>query len=149
MKAYDEALRAEQCVVSGGSAYAQSNLPQENALSQPAADINYESKATPVPPALPVWCWEALRGWLGRNHGEATDVAHTFLHSRKQERLWLYSDLFAAGGLVRAEPLKVWIKSLHAINHSCPRWSRSMCSAKDLSASTPMIYSCNIAYSIL
>lgn len=88
--------RAMRCLLGGlwGSAYAQSNLPQENALSQPAADINYESKATAVPPALPVWCWEGLRDWLDRSCGEATDAARTFSYSRKWERLWLYSDLY-------------------------------------------------------
>lgn len=49
----------------------------KNALSQPAADINYESKATAVPPALPVRRWKVLRGWLGRGHGETTDAART------------------------------------------------------------------------
>lgn len=53
MKACATALE-EQCAVSGESACAQSNMLQENALLQPAADINYGSDATSVPLAFPV-----------------------------------------------------------------------------------------------
>lgn len=74
MKLYEQS----NAFVPGERAHAQSNLPQENALSKPAAGINYESKATAVPPAIPVRSQEGLRGWLDRSHGEATDVARTF-----------------------------------------------------------------------
>lgn len=53
MKACDAALE-EQRVVSGEGACAQSNMLEENALLQPAADINYGSGATSVPLAVPV-----------------------------------------------------------------------------------------------
>lgn len=33
------------------------NLPQEDALLQPAADINHELKAMAAPLAVPVRCW--------------------------------------------------------------------------------------------
>lgn len=111
---------------------------------QPAADINYELTATTVPPALPVWRWEGLRGATGKLQ---MLLAHSY--GRHWARLLLYSDLFAAGVLVKAEPLEDWAESLHAINHSCPQWSCSMCSAKNSSVLTPIMYPCNTAYSTL
>lgn len=83
--------------------------------------------------------------WLrGCSSGATGKLQMSLSHSysRKWERLLLHSDLFAAGGLIRSEPLKVWAESLHAINHSCPPWLYSMCSGRD---SSPSVYSCNTA----
>lgn len=107
---YDEAQLAEQRSVSGEDAYVWSNLPQGNALSQPAVGINYEAKATAVPPALPARGWEGLRGAAGK-----LQMLSAHSDGRKWERLSLYSHFFVAGGLVR-----VRARSLSAINHSCP-----------------------------
>lgn len=127
-----------------GRAPTHSNLPKENALTQPAADFNYEWRATAVPLALPVWCWEGLRRPTGK-----LQMLLTHSYSRNWARLSLYSDLFAAGASVRAEPLEVWAESLHAVNHSCPPWSYSMHTVRNTPVSTPMMYPCNIDYSIL
>lgn len=127
-----------------GRAPTHSNLQQENALSQPAADINYEWRATAVPLALPVWCWEGLRGPTGK-----LQMLLTHSYSRNWERLSLYSHLFAAGASIGAEPLEVWAESLHAVNHSHPPWSYPMCAVKKSPVLAPMMDPCKIEYSIL